>query len=82
MNWKLEILMKKVAIKKTFLFTETMASPAILSSHPLTWAEDEFFYKLMALWLKVIEIFVALIFMLLISCGFLICIYNSNLSSF
>jgi len=74
--------MKKVAIKKTFLFTETMASSAILTSHPLTWAEDEFFYKLMALLLKVIEIFVALIFMLLISCGFLICIYNSNLSSF
>lgn len=74
--------MKKVAIKKTFLFTETMVSSAILSSHPLTRAEDEFFYKLMALWLKVIEIFVALIFMLLISCGFLTCIYNSNLSSF
>ena len=74
--------MKKVAIKKTFLITETMASSAILTSHPLTCAEDEFFYKLMALLLKVIEIFVALIFMLLISCGFLICIYNSNLSSF
>lgn len=74
--------MKKVAIKKTFLFTETMASSAILSSHPLACAEDEFFYKLMALLLKVIEIFLALIFMLLISCGSLICIYNSNLSSF
>ena len=69
--------MKKVAIKKTFLFTETMASSAILTSHPLTCAEDEFFYKLTALLLKVIEIFVALI-----SCGFLICINNSNLSSF
>lgn len=75
--------MKKAAIKKTFLFTETMASSAILTSHPLTCAEDEFFYKLMVLLLKVIiEIFVALIFMLLISCGFFICIYNSNLSSF
>lgn len=74
--------MKNVAIKKTFLFTETMASSAILTSHPLTCAEDEFFYKLMPLLLKVIEIFVALIFMLLISCGFLICIYNSKLSSF
>lgn len=74
--------MKKVAIKKTFLFTETMAGSAILTSHDLTCAEDEFFYKLIALLLKVIEIFLALIFMLLISCGFLICIYNSNLFSF
>lgn len=74
--------MKKVAIKKTFLFTETMSGSAILTSHDLTCAEDEFFYKLIALLLKVIAIFLALIFMLLISCGFLICIYNSNLFSF
>ena len=73
---------KSCHIKKTFLFTETMASSAILTSHPLTCTEDEFFYKLMALLLKVIEIFVALISMLLISCGFLICIYNAKFSSF